>query len=49
MERGDILSQEHQMADENNPVKRTSESVSAVIFDMDNTLFDLIGAKITGL
>ncbi len=33
------------MADENIPVKMTREGVRAVIFDMDNTLFDLIGAK----
>lgn len=33
------------MAEEKIPVKRTREGVRAVIFDMDNTLFDLIGAK----
>jgi putative hydrolase of the HAD superfamily len=33
------------MVDDYTPVNRTREGVSAVIFDMDNTLFDLIGAK----
>ncbi|MEI7434619.1 MAG: HAD family hydrolase [Methanomicrobiales archaeon] len=33
------------MAEDTTPVKRTGEGVRAVIFDMDNTLFDLIGAK----
>ncbi len=33
------------MADNSIPVKQTRERVRAVIFDMDNTLFDLVGAK----
>jgi len=33
------------MADDSTPVKRVQEGIRAVIFDMDNTLFDLIGAK----
>ena len=35
-----------QMADDGTPVKRMQDWVRAVIFDMDNTLFDLIGAKV---
>jgi putative hydrolase of the HAD superfamily len=34
-----------QMAEDSTPVKLTRERVRAVIFDMDNTLFDLVGAK----
>ncbi len=33
------------MVDDYTPVKQTRDGVRAVIFDMDNTLFDLIGAK----
>jgi putative hydrolase of the HAD superfamily len=35
------------MADDNIPDEQVQNRVQAVIFDMDNTLFDLIGAKMT--